>query len=63
MIIGSLSFTISSEWDRHCQHGLLYINNNLDVNNISIKTFTSLMIENSRIAAGYIAGTFHTSNV
>ena len=52
MMTGSLSLTRTSEWDRCCKDELSYIDNNLDMNNITIKTFRSLMIEDSRISFG-----------
>ncbi len=36
MMIDYLSCTTASEWDRCCKHGLLYIDNNLYVNNVTV---------------------------
>jgi hypothetical protein len=47
MVIDSLSLTTASEWDRCCKDELSYIDNNLNVNNRTIKTFKSSMIEDS----------------
>ncbi len=52
MTIDSLSLTTAFEWVHCFKDGLPYIGNNLDVNNITIKTCRSLMIEGSRIAPG-----------
>ena len=51
-MIDSLSLTTPSEWDCCCKDELSYIDNNLDMNNITIKTLRSLMIEDRRIAPG-----------
>jgi hypothetical protein len=51
MTIDSLSLTTASESARCFKDGIPYINNTLDVNNITIKTCRSLMLEDSRIAS------------
>jgi len=51
MKIDSPSVSTASEWHRPFKDGLSYIANNLDSNKINIKTFKSLMIEDSRITA------------
>ena len=48
----SIALTTASECDRYCKDELLYIDDNLDVNNRTIKTFRSLMIEDSRMVPG-----------
>ena len=52
MVIDTLSLTTTSEWDCCCKDGLSYNDDNLNVNNRTIKTFKCFMIEESLMAHG-----------